>query len=324
MSAPAGEPRTAIVLLNWNRPDLTLACLDSLLPTIVDHSVSLIVCDNASSDNSLSRIGEWGRRHFGVVQVDPERAGFLLLRTPCNLGFAGGNNAALYWALRQNPGFIWVLNNDTRVFPDTLARLLETAAQTPRTGCIGATLLEADDPGRVQCAGGCRFNPWLTTYRPAYPGLSYSEVLRRAPPRLDYIAGASMFLRAGALRRVGGFNEAYFLYFEELDLARRLRRHGYELAWSRHARVIHHGGASMPQTTFSHYHENLSTLKYLWQHHRVLFPFAAAFRILAKSLYLPLTARASLYPSLVRAYRDFRPCRFRAAATPAQPVLAVR
>ena len=316
----AGESRrTAVIVLNWNRPDLTLACLDSLLPVLQGLEVTLIVCDNASEDDSLAQIRTWGRHYFSA-QVAPERAGFLLLRTPRNLGFAGGNNVAIHWALRLGFDFVWLLNNDTRVFPDTLERLLEAATLQPRVGCFGATLLEGDDPAIVQCAGGCRFNPLLTTYHQLYQGRAYDQVLELPVPQLDYVAGASMFLRSRALRQAGLLNESYFLYFEELDLAHRLRRQGYDLAWCPAARVVHEGSASIPATEYSHYHENLSTLKYLWQHHRGLFPLAAAIRGLGKCIYLPLTGRSRLLPSLLRAYRDFRPCGYRAVDHPAELV----
>ncbi len=321
MNAGGGMPPTAVVVLNWNRPDLTLACLESLLPATRGRPVTLVVCDNASGDDSLERLAAWGRRHFGGRPRTPAEARFLLLRTPRNLGFAGGNNAALRWVLEGDYEFVWLLNSDTRVCPDTLDRLVECARRHPRAGCIGATLLEADRPDIAQCAGGCRFNPWLTTFRQAWQGRAWGEVSELPEPVLDYVAGASLFLPTEALRRVGLLNEAFFLYYEELDLACRLRDAGYRLAWCRRARVCHHGGASLPADAFRHYHENLSTLQYLWQHHRLIFPFAAVFRFLAKCLWLPLGGRTGLLPSLLAAYRDFRPGGFRAEAEPAAVIL---
>lgn len=278
------------------------------------------MCDNASDDDSLERLATWGRHHFGGCPGTSAEPRFLLLRTSRNLGFAGGNNAALRWVLANDYEFVWLLNSDTCVYPDTLDHLLECARRNPRAACIGATLVEADDPSRIQCAGGCRFNPWLTTYRQVYQGRAWDEVSYLPEPVLDYVAGASMFLRTEALRRVGLLNETFFLYYEELDLARRLYRCGYEIAWCRLARVRHQGGVSLPTDAFRHYHENLSTLKYLWQHHRVIFPVGASFRFLAKCLWLPLRGRAGLLPSLVAAYRDFRPCRHRDAAVPVRRV----
>ncbi len=313
---------TAIIVLNWNRPDLTLECLDSLrsLTLPEDHDTCIFLCDNASQDDSIARFRGWGRRHFPRA-VPPEQARFLLFRTPANLGYAGGNNAAIRWALKLGFDYIWLLNNDTWVFPDALEHLL-AAARCAQAGCFGATLLEKEAPEIVQCAGGYRLDPWTTRIRAAHAGRRYADVVSAPEPTLDYIAGAAMFVPAAVFRQVGLFNESFFLYYEEADFARRLRKAGYRLVWCRGARVLHAGGASIPATEFSHYHENLSTLRYLWQHHRSVFPVAAAFRLLAKGLYLPLDRRSHLLPSLLAAYRDFRPCRHREQASEAELCLS--
>jgi GT2 family glycosyltransferase len=127
--------------------------------------------------------------------------------------------------------------------------------------------------------------------------------------KLDYVCGAAMFLRADALRKIGLLNQQFFLYYEELDLAQRLKKIGYQLGWCK-ASIIHHQQPSKKQVNqdqqqFLHYHENRSTLIYTWSHHRLLFIFAAAFRLFAKTVVLPLTRRTRLLPSLFKAYSEF-------------------
>jgi GT2 family glycosyltransferase len=127
--------------------------------------------------------------------------------------------------------------------------------------------------------------------------------------QLDYVCGAAMFLSVAALKNIGLLNQQFFLYYEELDLAQRLKNAGYQLGWCKTS-VVHHQQHTKKDVDkhhqqFLHYHENLSTLTYTWLHHRRLFVFAATFRLLAKTIVLPLTHRTRLLPSLFKAYYDF-------------------
>ncbi|WP_166804987.1 glycosyltransferase family 2 protein [Nitrosococcus wardiae] len=324
---PAPEktaPSVCAVVLNWNRPDHTLECLASLLPLIQGRQLALVVCDNASADDSVDRIKDWARRHF-QLQVDspaqplgesapPSEWDFLLVQTGANRGYSGGNNVGIRCALgREQCKFVWILNNDVLVHPHALTALLACAQQNSHVGVFGSTIVDYYRRDRVQMAGGCRYHPLTTLMKPIGRGRSLNEVLAgEGEIHLDYIGGAAMFCRAEMLTKVGLFDERFFLYYEETDLARRACASGYALHWCKESMVYHKGGVSTggrssvnrKESWLSNYYENLSTLLYTSKHHPKLLPMAAILRFFGKSLIYLLRGRLRLFPALVAAYRD--------------------
>lgn len=260
--------RIALVLVNWNQPAHTLACLDSLL-RLQGPQPEVIVCDNGS-DHDAYRMLEAG---IGACRVPPradwrpyrlrtrmahdgvEGSGdshrqptLTLLRLPRNLGFAGGVNACLRLALADPlTAFVWVLNNDTVVDPGALSALLRVMAARPEVACCGSTLLYFGQPPRIQAVGGI-YDPWLGRTRHVLGNQPYSAARCAAVSdgAFDYLVGGSLFFRRSALARVGLLAEDYFLFFEELDWCTRLRREAPELAlgYAPDSLVFHHEGAS--------------------------------------------------------------------------------
>jgi GT2 family glycosyltransferase len=317
------QPLVCAIILNWNRPDDTIECLTSLLPVMRRHRLAVVVCDNASSDQSAHRLQEWAGRHFELTGLDARVSDgalasgwdFLLVQTGANRGYAGGNNVGIRYILeRECCDLIWVLNNDTVVDEHALSALLECANRYPDVGIFGSTLVHYHRPSVVQSAGGCRYHPATTIMRNIWGGRSLNNVLREhgGDIHLDYVSGASMFCRAELFRQVGLLDERFFLYYEEIDLARRAHAIGYSLRWCKDAIVYHKGAVSTggrsptnPQESWrSNYHENLSTLLYTMKHHPRIVPLAASLRFLAKSLVYVMHGRLQLFSALVSAYRD--------------------
>jgi GT2 family glycosyltransferase len=317
-----------ICILNWNGWRDTLACLSSLLPLLAQTPATLIVCDNASDDDSWVQLHAWISAHWDAAEIcviddyhPPQTlpatplASVTLLRTAYNGGFAAGHNAALRYAMRDPElHYYWLLNNDIQVRPDSLAHLLHCAATTPHVGLWGSTVLQQGSADIVQCAGGCRYYPWLTLFRAHLGGRPWAKV-RTAPlpVRLDYIYGAALLLRAECVQRVGLLNEDYFLFYEELDLCRRLNASGYALGWCRDSLIYHQGSASIgtpaqgnrAKLIRANYYENLSTLKFTARFHPYLLPIAALFRIVLKALAVSIRGQFFLLPPLGWAYYDF-------------------
>jgi len=308
----------AVVVLNWNGWDDTLACLESLLGLEVPPGVrlELIVCDNGSDDDSLPRISAWLASREAEQRAGRERPAVTLLANGRNLGFAGGMNAGIRRALEGfQADFCWLLNNDTRVAPDSLRRLLACAEARPRVAVWGSTICDFAHPSRVKSAGGCRYSYWLTSYRPLGAGLDVARVQSWAePPRLDYVDGSAMFIRREALQSVGLLNEEYFLYFEELDYACRLREQGLAIGWCRESLIHHRGGESVqrltagpvrdPRRTAS-YFADLSAFKFTWIHRRGLLWLAVPARIGGRLLKIAMTGNGFLLRSFGCACGDF-------------------
>lgn len=243
---------TCVVVVNWNGWRDTIACLESLL-TLDGAPMRVVVCDNASTDASVSHLEAWMRERMASwvsadgepgYQVPGEGAGMRavhLLRLPRNLGYAGGINAGIRWArARWTLSGFWLLNNDVEAQPGALDALLAAQARVPRAGICGSVLLDWDDPLRIQAVGGM-YRRWLGVgwHDAVLPNGSGDVHLA-----LDYPVGASLFVTSEYLDVVGLMDEGYFLYYEEMDWAERGRRHGYRPVVALRSRLRHKEGAS--------------------------------------------------------------------------------
>jgi GT2 family glycosyltransferase len=215
--------RTAVVVLNWNGWRDTIPCVESL--RAMEDVPSVFVVDNGSSDDSVARI------HAAAPWAE-------LVLLESNRGFGAGMNAGIAAALEQDPPFeyVWVLNNDTLVLRETLARMMGIADRDPTIGIVGSRLIHADGSGRVQALGGGGIGRWLGTT---------STFVQPTTRSCDHLIGASLLLRRALLLELGGFDERYFFFLEDTDLSVRVRRAGWRLAVATDATVLHRGGASI-------------------------------------------------------------------------------
>ena len=213
----------AIVVLNWNGWRDTLRCVASLR-TLQGVVTQILVVDNGSTDGSVPILRQ-------------QLPNLVLLESDANLGFGGGCNVGIRYALRSGAKYIWLINNDADVAPDTLSALLGVAEADPRLGAVGSIIYEGHAKDQVQVWGGGRVNLWMGTSRH-----------RRSPGAVDFVSGASVLLRAQALREVGLFdNERFFMYWEDTDLGFRLRRAGWTLGVAQQSRVWHRESSSLGQ-----------------------------------------------------------------------------
>lgn len=317
------SPNVSVIVLNWNGSHLTVPCLESLIRSRALPR-RIIVCDNGSTDQSTDHILDWARARFlknrisvlGEGSPSPEASSaiFTLVKNNANLGFAAGNNSGIRMAVEWGSDFIWLLNNDTLVHSDALGALLRCADRKKSAGVFGSTVVHMDDPFRLQCAGGCRYFPLSTVFKPVFGGRGLHEIAHLPEPWLDYVFGASLFARAEVFRKVGFLNEDFFLFYEEMDFCRRARRAGYELAWCRPSIVLHKGSASLggiaPSERVSAawitYFETLSTLHYTRLHHPAFLPWIMVFRLLSKIVVMIAQREpALLMRALIQAYKDF-------------------
>jgi GT2 family glycosyltransferase len=191
--------------------------------TDLNHKVLLV--DNGSPDNSGADIA----RQFPEVS---------LLETGRNLGFSGGCNAGINYCLEQEADWIWLLNNDTKVGHDSLARLMKVAQENKKAGVLGAMVMTGTGDQYVASGAGeidfLRSKTFLR--RSAEAGAEFIDC--------DWVSGSNLLLRAEALRQSGSFNDDYFLYFEDTELCWRMRQHGWTCLFVPDAKVEHAGGGS--------------------------------------------------------------------------------
>jgi len=171
----------------------------------------------------------------------------IIIHTGGNLGFAGGNNVGLRYALaREDFAHAWLLNNDTVVKPDAMSRMVARMAEKPEAGICGSCVLNYFEPNIVQALGGARYNRWLGIPRHVGEGTPAADAIdaEAVEQSLAYIAGSSMLVSRQFLTSIGLMAEDYFLYYEELDWA--LRARGlFSLSFAAESVVYHKQGATL-------------------------------------------------------------------------------
>ncbi len=208
LARPTQEPRVVIIVLNWNRRELTLQCLRSLEQLRYGNYATLVV-DNGSRDGSVQTI----RAEFPRVEVQP---------LPVNLGYAGGNNAGLEVALKQNPDWIMFLNNDTEVAPDLLAALISGAERFPDGAVFGPKIYYGGQEDLIWYAGGQVSLPLGRTRHRGIREPDQGQYDESGPT--DFVSGCCLLIRADLVRRLGGFDPGYTMYMEDVDLCCRARQ----------------------------------------------------------------------------------------------------
>jgi GT2 family glycosyltransferase len=255
MNSPA-QYDVAVVVLNWNGWRDTLACVASLCE-FAPTNTQIIVCDNGSTDGSFDRLSaEWAQRFgqsgFQSLIAQPECAPLaspriVLIQTGANLGFAGGCNVGLKFAMQGSARFFWLLNNDTEIESGAVEALVDRFSRESMLGMCGSQLVFHDDPDVVQALGGAIYDPktGVAQHIGAHDSRSTSIDPALVESRMDYVVGASMMVTRCFLEQVGLMTEDYFLYFEEIDWAMRGRSKGFKLGYAPNSVVRHKEGASI-------------------------------------------------------------------------------
>jgi len=160
----------------------------------------------------------------------------VFLQSGDNLGFAGGNNTGIRYALVKNDfEYIWLLNNDTVIRKDSLIKLVEFAEKN-NTGISGSVLMYYDSPNTVQTYGG-HINKFLGTSH---------RILKKEQikDKLNYIVGASFLINRKVIEKIGLLPEVYFLYYEETDYCFNASKNGFSLGVALDSVVYHKEGQS--------------------------------------------------------------------------------
>jgi GT2 family glycosyltransferase len=246
------NPLVIIVVLNWNLPAETGECVASLLAGDYARQRVLVV-DNGSTDDSVPQL----RRRF-----DDQIA---ILETGANLFFAAGNNAGVRWALDAGADLILILNNDTRVAPDMVSRLVLTALTRPDVGILAPMIYFDHDRSRIWALGSQRRRWW-----PMPRDVGRGEIDRgqyTAPFVVDYVTGCAMMARQSVFTQVGLFDPRYQMYYEDADLCARAQRAGFRLLVEPRAKMWHMVSTSAGrQAATSRYQRTRYRVRFYRQH----------------------------------------------------------
>jgi GT2 family glycosyltransferase len=270
------SPSVLVTILNWQSAAATLECVAAVRRSRgVEFEV--LVVDNGSTDGSAAELeavfaGEERRRVAaggggglgdagGDGELDALRGGrggspgrVHLLALDRNTGYAGGMNAALKYAAAETAAkYVLLLTPDALVAPETIAQLVAALDAEPGAGIAGPVVVYREGRDRLIGAGGAIDHRRVRA--PLYRSLQGTE-----PYAVDWIDGCCMMLRLEVVRAVNGFDERYFLYFEETDLCCRVTRGGWRVLLVPGAEVVHEKVGAPP----SYYYYYMNRNRYLF------------------------------------------------------------
>jgi GT2 family glycosyltransferase len=216
------SPRVFIIILNWNGLEDTLECLASLAS--LDYpAYDVVVVDNGSTDGSVRAI----RACFPLVMV---------IENEENLGFVGGNNVGLRYALDSGADYVLLLNNDTVIDPRFLTELVRVTEADERIGIASPVIFYYDAPDEIWTAGAAI--DWATgsTQR-----LRAGEAAREDETYfdVDFVSGCALLAKREVVEKTGFLDSDFFLYYEEADWCVRARNEGFCIVCVPEARIWH-------------------------------------------------------------------------------------
>ncbi|MEJ5261989.1 MAG: glycosyltransferase [Ignavibacterium sp.] len=233
----------SIIIVNYNVKEFLKNLLHSILKASQNLSTEIIVVDNASTDGSVEML----REKFPDVK---------LIANKENLGFGKANNIGLKHATGK---YILLINPDTLVAEDTFIKLIEFFQTHPEAGMVGCKILNPD--GTLQLA--CRRSfpgPWtsftkVTGLSSLFPksklfakyNLTYLD--ENQTYEVDAISGSFMMMRKEVYDKIGGFDEQFFMYGEDLDLCYRIQKAGYKIFYVHTTQIIHYKGESTKRSS---------------------------------------------------------------------------
>ena len=232
------EIDVSIVIVNYNVKDFLHQCLTSIEKAKHQLALEVFVVDNASSDGSIDFL-------------EPLFPDFIFIRSKENSGFAIANNIAI----RQAKGkHLLILNPDTILAEDTLIEMINYMEQNPEVGIAGCKVLNADGSFQLACRRGFP-TPWasfckLFGLQNMFPKsklfAKYNQTFRPVDETyyIDAVIGAFMFCDTKLIQEIGGFDETYFMYGEDLDLCRQVQLKGRFVAYYHKTTIIHFKGES--------------------------------------------------------------------------------
>lgn len=218
-----GHPSVFVIVLSWNSAGHIRFCLDSLA-SLQYPNFSLVVVDNGSNDATVEII----RTEYPSIH---------LIENGTNLGYAGGNNVGVAYALERGADFLWLFNDDAISSASTLATLVCAMQEDSRVALVSPLIYFRQEPQRVQFAGS-----YFDDSHFAIVGTAKSDQMANwvatLPERIS-VWGTALLIRADVFQKIGKLDEAYFAYYEDSDYCKRAIRAGYRATVALGAAILH-------------------------------------------------------------------------------------
>lgn len=223
------ESLVFILVLNWNSHRYSLKCLQSLQK--LDYpNYRIVLIDNGSTDGSE-----------GILKAAfPE---LTVIQTGENLGYAGGNNVGIHYALACGAEYLWLLNNDTEVAADALTALVHALENDDTAGIAGSKIYSLEEPEILAYAGGM-IDPWRGKILHRGRGEADCGHYDRCEPT-DFVTGCSLLIRTSIIHQCEMLDPRFFLYYEDLDWNLRIQRAGFQCLYVPESQLWHQEGGSL-------------------------------------------------------------------------------
>jgi len=221
-----------VVIVNYNTCDLTRECVSSVFKRTRDVKFEVVVVDNNSSDESCEQLA----REFSKDKR------FLLIPNSTNLGFAKACNQGIKIARGK---YVFLLNSDTELIDNTLAKLLAFANERENAGVVGPRLLNSNKTIQPSVYRLPTLRRALQQYWFGKKGILDKYAPEGdVPLKVECVVGGAFLITPQALKKVGFLDERYFMYFEDLDYCRRVQKFGLAVYYFPGTRVVHYHGTS--------------------------------------------------------------------------------
>lgn len=276
------SPIVSIVIVSFNVKELLTDCIESIFQSNPSTPYEIIIVDNASTQP-------------GMDQISLLNPSLRWIQNSENVGFAAANNQAIQIALGE---FIWLLNPDTIIYPNSLDALVEAMRSNNKLGAAGSLLRSVKGDFQISCSPFPNLRREfvrLFHLEGIIPISSYDmkDWKLTEPHLVDNIQGASLLVRKSALDQIGELDENYFMYTEEVDLNFRLRKNNWLNVWVPASQILHYGGESTRQARMEMFLELYKTKIYFFRKHygivsaflyKVILSIAALTRVLGAYL----------------------------------------
>lgn len=248
-------PKVCVITLNWNRKNDTIECIESLR-RLNYPNYEILMVDNGSTDGSAEAV----RERFPEVRV---------IRNKRNLGYAAGFNKGMAQAYAAGADYFLIINNDTVIDPEALMELCKTAQTHEDAGFVSGKVYFYNEPTRLQTAGRLKDTINIAGEHVGFRKLDLGQY--EVEQEFEFIDDVFLLVKKDVYEKVGGYDENFFLYWEETDWCARVRRAGFKIFYTPGAKIWHKGNLTVSDgmTPSALYYLSRNKIIFMWRNAQI-------------------------------------------------------